>query len=626
MNIHGQSYPTYKSLKSKYTWTEGLPIQLFVDKVQSDPYAPASRFRASIPWDITGVPEAVYANKTRVVAYCDYVNRKISSLISAWRIDVADSSGTYHGLKGGNFELYRPKQQVLERSSCVITGLEEGMPAVEIRFMTTLPANGRQTNGIKARELLIKHLPNIIEEGILWAKQDAEKVWDHLRTVEVQEALRNSLDEKGLIAFVGNGSILPRASGADPGPMTEDAIPFYSPESLEVTINTGIEDANGQQISITGMGIPKGIVVISGGGFHGKSTLLEALQFGIYNVVPGDGRELVVTDPHAFKIRAEDGRNVVGTDITPFISQLPGGKTTDAFTSMDASGSTSMAANIQEALEVGATTLIIDEDTSATNFLVRDNKMHELVTSEPITPLVSKVTALFQEKGVSTIIVVGGCGDYLDPATTVIGMESYSPHDWTTRAHEIAAKYPNAESVESSYGNVPSRVFVLPADMQVPMAHGTERIVLKADRNQVGSKDTAIDITALEQIVERGQANLCAEALKLIKDSEPKSVSEWVAELDAVMEKKGMNMLGHAKPIGTLARARPIELLATVNRLRGLQIRQMSTSALMHKRKLSPGAAAVDHPAFKKEWPAMPRNNLQFRGAAGLARRLLFRR
>jgi predicted ABC-class ATPase len=515
---------------------------------------------------------------TSAVAFCDYVNRKIYSLIDDWRLNVADSSGRYFGPKGGDLELYEPKQQVLERSSCIITGLEEGNPALEIRFMITLPANGRSINGIKARDLLIKHLPQIMEQGMVWAKQDAEKVWNHLRTVEVQEALRNSLQEKGLIAFVGNGSILPRASGADPGPMTEDAIPFFSPESFEVTINTGIEDANGQQITATGMGIPKGIVVISGGGFHGKSTLLEALQFGIYNVIPGDGRELVVTDPNAIKIRAEDGRNVVGTDITPFISELPGGKSTSAFSSQDASGSTSMAANIQEALEVGATTLIIDEDTSSTNFLVRDNKMHELVTSEPITPLVSKVSALFEEKGVSTVIVVGGCGDYLNPATTVIGMESYTPHDWTARAHEIAAKYPNPETIVSTYGNIPNRILEIPENLAPPIGDGRDRIVLKAERSQVGSKSAEIDISALEQIVEDGQVNLCAAALSYIKSNDPKSVSEWVQGLNTRMEQKGLNLTDSKTPIGTLARARPLEILATVNRLRGLNIRQVRDS------------------------------------------------
>ncbi|KAF8537568.1 hypothetical protein BDD12DRAFT_887355 [Trichophaea hybrida] len=510
-----------------------------------------------------------------VIAFCDYINRRIVSLVRQWRLDVADSTGNYHGPKGGDFNIYKPRQQILERSSCVITSLPDNDPFIEIRFTVTLPAHGRSINGRKAQELLVTHLPNIMERGLLWEHQDEERVWTHLRTMEVQESLRNNLAKLGLVAFVGNKSILPRASGADPRPMKESVVVFQSPSNLEVTIATGIQDHTGQPISVTGMGIPRGITVIAGGGFHGKSTLLEALQFGIYNVVPGDGRELVVTEPNVFKVRAEDGRNVVCTDISPFISKLPGGKSTTSFTTMDASGSTSMSANIQEALEIGATALIIDEDTSATNFLVRDSKMHELVRTEPITPLVSKVDALYRERDVSTIIVVGGCGDYLNPASTVLGMESYSPQDWTTRAHEIAAKYPNAAPSSPIYGPIPNRVITLPGlGDKPPTARGIDKVLFKLDRTKVNTEDAnaEVDITALEQFVEEGQTNLCVDALRVISGGSLKSVRSWVDELEKLMDQKGMNIRGDQKPFGNIARARPLEILAVVNRVRGLRV------------------------------------------------------
>lgn len=505
------------------------------------------------------------------------MNRQIASLIKQWRLDNASSSGGYLGPKGGDLFIYKPRQQILERSSCVFLGLdvdgkEKGDdPCLEIRFTVTLPAHGRSINGAKIHELLITHLPQIIEKGFLWSNQDEQKVWKHLRTAELQDALRKSLAEKGLLAFVGNGSTLPRASGAATGPMTEGVVEFQSPKSLEVTIDTSIPSEDGTPISVTGMGIPRGIVVITGGGFHGKSTLLEALQFGIYNVIPGDGRELVVTEPNAFKVRAEDGRNVVCTDITPFISELPGGNSTSSFSSKDASGSTSMAANIQEALEVGATTLIIDEDTSATNFLVRDHKMHELVSSEPITPLVSKVSALFTEHAVSTVIVVGGCGDYLAPATTVIGMESYLPHDWTERARAISDKHPNAAPASPTYGTIPSRILTIPVDAfgdRKPVIRGTDKIVFRAGRDEDYAQ---IDISALEQLVEDGQAALATQALQLIRNEDANLTAEaWAKKLS----ERGITCEG--KPRGTLVVARPLELLAVANRFRGLQARQVS--------------------------------------------------
>jgi predicted ABC-class ATPase len=507
---------------------------------------------------------------------CDYLNRHIVSLVHQWRLDVADVSGNYNGPKGGDFSIYKPSQQVLERSSCVIVGIGEQDPAIEIRFTVTLPANGRSINGIKARDLMVEHLPRIMEKGLLWRNQDQLKLKNHIRSVEVQEALRNKLSGMELVAFVGNGAILPRASGADPRPMDVGAVKFQSPPSLQVTIDSGIVDDKDRPIVITGMGIPRGITVITGGGFHGKSTLLEALQFGIYNVIPGDGRQLVVTEPGAFKIRAEDGRNVENVDITPFINQLPGGMSTSSFSTADASGSTSMAANIQEALEIGATSLIIDEDTSATNFLIRDGKMHELVRSEPITPLVSKVQALFSEKGVSTIIVVGGCGDYLNVSHTVIGMESYLPHDWTTRAHQIASKYPNAAPTVSSYGNTPSRILtLLELGSKPPTAHGVEKISFRYDRFKVetGDRLPEVDLAFLEQFVEPGQANTCVEALQHIGalPGASKLARDWVKELQVLSSRNGVNLRGNKQPFGNLAFARPLEVLSVVNRVRTLK-------------------------------------------------------
>ncbi|KAI5802616.1 hypothetical protein FPQ18DRAFT_314056 [Pyronema domesticum] len=575
--IGNAQYGAYKQLSGPYKWQTGLPLQLFVDHIQGDPYASPSKFRVRISLDALGVPSDVYSTPDRITAYCDYINRNIVQLVKEWRLDIAGASGSYHGPKGGDFNIYRPSQQILNRSSIVVGGLDSSEAYAEIRFMITLPANGRTIAGDKVHALLCKHLPNLIKDGLHWSTQQPDKIYTHLRTFELQNALRNKLSEMNLVAFIGNSSILPRASGADPGPMTKGAVPFTSPKSLEVTIPTNIKDVKGNPISVTGMGIPRGVTVITGGGFHGKSTLLEALQFGIYNTIPNDGRELVVTSPLAFKVRAEDGRSVVGTDISAFITSLPGGKNTTSFSSPDASGSTSMAANIQEALEIGADALIIDEDTSATNFLIRDSKMHELVRSEPITPLVTKVTALFKEKGVSTIIVIGGCGDYLSPAATVIGMESYKAEDWTARAKEIAAKYPNPLTVASSYGSIPERVVTLPElGRKGPMPKGVEKIVFKGDRDRMVD-DTDVDIGGLEQLVEEGQSRMAATAMEVMKrHGGDLTIRQWVEKLRELKQKGGTNIEGKNKMGGQTVETRELEILGAVNRVRGLKVAQVS--------------------------------------------------
>ena len=153
------------------------------------------------------------------------------------------------------------------------------------------------------------------------------------------------------------------------------------------------------------------------------------MELGIYSHIPGDGREYVATDPKAVKIRAEDGRFVEKVNISPFIKSLPLLRDTLRFSTDNASGSTSQAANIMEALEMGARVLLIDEDTSATNFMIRDRRMQELVQKahEPITPFIDKVRQLYQDQRVSTILVMGGSGDYFEAADTVIWMNNYRP-------------------------------------------------------------------------------------------------------------------------------------------------------------------------------------------------------
>lgn len=310
--------------------------------------------------------------------------------------------------------------------------------------------------------------------------------------------MRSQLTERGLIAFVANGAILPRASGASSRPLTnKSVVSFQSPPSLEVALSR----LHGPDVR--GMGIASGVTLLTGGGYHGKSTLLQALQLGVYNHVPGDGRELVVTDPTAVKVRAEDGRAVTGTDISPFIKDLPGGRNTTMFTTEDASGSTSMAAGIQEALEVGCRTLLIDEDTSATNLLVRDERMQALVRNEPITPLVSKVRALYSEHGVSTIIVVGGLGDWLSVADRVVGMESYIPEDLTQLAKDLVQRLPRDVGQDLSYGSLPGRGLQYPESItqgRTPWAKTKNFIILPSTQGikDPSEADNGVDVSGVE--------------------------------------------------------------------------------------------------------------------------------
>ncbi|KAK5131165.1 hypothetical protein LTR08_001251 [Meristemomyces frigidus] len=554
-SIDGQQYGAYKRLLGKYQH-ESPAFTLSVDHVQGDAFASPSRVRAIMPWEQTGLPDEYLLSDARRVALCDFVTRVCASMIRAKHLDRNNASekGGWSGPKGGAFNINAPGQEVLPRTSAMINGNK----TIELRFTTSLPAAGRTVLGQQAHQILAVNVVELVKQSLLYMNLDQAKLQQHLVSVENQAGLRRELAANNLIAFVANGAILPRASGASAAPMeSTTAIRFQSPKELEVKLQ--LPDGS----NVSGMGIPRGITLLTGGGFHGKSTLLEALQLGIYNHIPGDGRELVVTDPTAVKIRAEDGRSVAAVDISPFISDLPGGKDTKRFSTDDASGSTSMAANISEALESGCKTLLIDEDSSATNLLVRGQRMQLLIRHEPITPLVSKARALFDQHGVSTVIVIGGLDDWLTVADQVIALESYVPRDITAEAKAIVRKFPSNVSEYADYGSLPARKFQVDLNgKRSPYAMRKGFISIKPEaRNAVDDPSEAepgLDLSGIDQLVEVGQSRLIATLMQK-------------GSFDGVDVERVLDV---SLPNGDLVAVRRLELTAALSRLRGVGITQ----------------------------------------------------
>jgi predicted ABC-class ATPase len=352
-------------------------------------------------------------------------------------------------------------------------------------------------------------------------------------------------------------------------------VPFKSPQSLQVRV----ELPNGG--AVTGMGIPRGVTLVVGGGYHGKSTLLRALELGIYNHIPGDGRELVVSNPYTIKIRAEDGRRIEKADISPFIANLPFGQDTRKFSSHDASGSTSQAANIIESLELGAQVLLIDEDTSATNFMIRDHRMQELVAKdkEPITPFIDKVGQLYSEYGVSTILVIGGSGDYFDVTDLVICMKDYEPYQVTEQARAIAEKYRAERRPEGGphFGTISERI---------PLAHsfdaskGRREVKISPKGLQSIAFGThTIDLGAVEQLTDPSQTRAIGDAIYYATRymDGKRTLREIVEAVLADIKTKGLDALS-PRPVGDYAQFRGLELGAAINRLRTLAVQMRNAS------------------------------------------------
>jgi len=550
--IDRRGFGAYKDLKGRYDFGS---FALFIDHVQSDPFAPPSRFKVIVPQDVAQFPKELFRNRIRRIALEDYLVRAFQR--SCRRL----SKGRRGSGKSGLITALTPSPAVLPR-----TTVEVDDNQVIMRFSVGLPAFGRRVAADQAREMFFKEIPAIVRASLIYRNLDAAKIREHVETVEDADFIREHLPERNLIAFVAQGSLLPRESGISQRPM-RGAIPFSSPPSLHVEL--GLPNRG----RIAGMGVPEGVTLIVGGGYHGKSTLLKALADGVYNHIPGDGREFTVTRANAVKIRAEDGRFIEQVDISPFIGDLPWGIDTRGFSTKDASGSTSQAANIIEALEVGAKVLLIDEDTSATNFLIRDERMRQLVVEEeePITPLVDKIRPLYREHGVSTVMIMGGSGEFFEVADTVIKLREFLPYDVTAQAKEIAARRVREPlHADPHFVSLPRRK-PLPASID-PRKGGKVKIKARDRRIQFGREE--IDLSAVEQLVEPAQVRLIGYALHYLArhyfDGRT-TIDEALDRLEKLIEQTGLSaILPHES--GEFSYVRRFEIAAALNRLRSLRI------------------------------------------------------
>lgn len=586
--IDGRSYAAYKAIVGRYR--SPLGWVLYIDRIQPDPYAPPTAIRVVLPLALTGAdarltgftPRLTGANETlteanepltvtnshltasptRAVALRDYLARTLRELLKGQAISIAPAG-----------------QEILERSSVNLhetwqddfstPAFNAPGPYLELRLRWSLPAFGREIAGRQAARNLNLDLARAVAGLDLRESELGAEAWKHCQVAEDHAALQEILVERGWVAFLADGANLARRSGVSQLPL-EGGVPLTAPETLAQTVqlpHAGV---------VRGTAIPAGATVIAGGGYHGKSTLLNAIARGIYPHIPGDGRELVATVPEAMAVRAADGRAVTGVDLRPFISHLPGRDADPAqFTTANASGSTSQAASIMESLELwgqpAQAALLLDEDTCATNLLIRDQRMRALVSSErePITPLVDRIRALHRERGISTLIVMGGSGDYLDVADQVLIMDSYRLVDATAQAHQVCASQPR---VDTSLPDFPLPAQRLPqrpeAKRRGPSrtrALGTQRLVL--DRHEV-------DVADVSGLVDEGQALAVAWALRALLERHfdgRTSLSQALAQVAKRLDDVGLDALGEAHP-AFLVRPRLVDVGAAVNRLRSLQV------------------------------------------------------
>lgn len=550
--IDHRGYPGYKGLRGRYQFKDHV---LSIDHVQGDPFASPSHLSVHVDGHKAGFPKDYYQDDISRITLQDHLTRCFGKALAPFSFK-AKGSG-----KSGLLSVSHCGQQVLERTACEVSA--DG--SVTVRFEAGFPANGRSVNAGELVKMLFQFVPEAAQIALFYDRLNKNALKAAIELARDQQFIREHLSEQGLAAFLADGSVLPRESGISDRPM-KGAVPFQSPAACKVTVTLPYHGP------VTGMGIKKGITLFVGGGYHGKSTILQALEIGVYNHIAGDGREYVITDPSAWKLRAEDGRSISNTDISPFINHLPNKKDTVHFSTEDASGSTSQAANLMEAVESGSKLLLIDEDTSATNFMIRDELMQKVICreEEPITPFIERVRSMYDDLGVSSIIVAGSSGSFFGIADTIIQMKEYVPYDITERAREVAASYPALKQQEpfpvSDNMRAPKANQALKKDPRLKMkTMGTNEMLLAKD---------AIELRYLEQLIDPEQTNALAYALKYLELNRmngSRTVSQLLDDIEALTASKGLSALYDKEYVRSgLAMPRRQEIAACLNRYRKL--------------------------------------------------------
>lgn len=554
--IDHRGYPAYKDTRGTYQFPGYV---LSIDHVQGDPFASPSKVSVHVKGKTAAFPQELYREAHQRIALQDELTRQFGRRAEQFAFK-AKGSG-----KSGLISVSRCGQEVLERTACRI---DPSSGDIILRMEIGFPANGRTINARELEKILFDFVPECVKHALLYKNMDAKRLRSIIDLAEDQHYIREMLPKMGLCAFVADGSILPRESGISPRPM-KGGVKFRSPKELEVTMELP------HRGKITGMGIRKGITLIVGGGYHGKSTLLKALELGVYDHIAGDGREYVITDHTAMKIRAEDGRSIRKTDISMFINDLPNGRDTVGFCTEDASGSTSQAANVVESIEAGASLLLIDEDTSATNFMIRDELMQRVIhrDMEPITPFIERIRELYEDYGISTVIVAGSSGAYFHIADTIIQMDRYVPKDITEYAKKEAESYPVITGPEAPAEKPDFRRCPQPS----PAFKGNDRIKMKTlSREGVMINKETIDLRYVEQIADSEQVTALGHCMRYAQKhilNGRKDLRQVVEELEQVMEKGTLSALCESSSsVSCMAMPRKQEIFACFNRYRGLRL------------------------------------------------------
>ncbi|MCE5249834.1 ABC-ATPase domain-containing protein [bacterium] len=554
--INERETDAYAELTGEYDFSDFV---LTVDYVAHDVSRVSARMRVRVLFEAAKFPHDVFTPKSREIGARDFLVRSFDMRSGRYTVRAS-------GVKGGRIFIDRPGQEMLESTAVVL-----GKTYIEVRFTAELPVRKGKVDSSSAAELLMESIPRVVLESLIFKNVDGDRLAEWIEAYEDADAVRAQLSSHNLVAFIADGSILPRKGADDPRPAEEKAHEFTAPDELAVTLDLP------NRGHVRGLGIPAGITLLTGGRFHGKSTVLRALELGVYNHIPGDGRTYVITVSDAAGIHAETGRRIERVNLTPFFGSGGSGIDTANFSSENATATESIAANIMETLEIGSSLLLFDEDSLPADMIVRDARMQALIPKddEPSATLIDILPVLRDEMNVSAIIALSGAGDYFDIADTVIAMKRYSPVAVTAKARKIAADKPSGRKKER------------PGDIgkcltgRLPLEHSFEPDkTARSDAPKPSEKmcvqygSDFIDISRVRQVVNPSQARAISRSLALVHRliGSSGSLGDVVKKVINRIETVGLDTLS-SRMMGDLAMFRAHELAAALNRMRKLKIK-----------------------------------------------------
>lgn len=559
--LDGQPFSEYQQMEGDFDFSRYVIKCAKIDMEGGDHPV----FSIRVPQTIAEIPEYLFDSPVRRTAMEDLLLRCLAANIEG--IANFDESGVArrHILSAS------PNQKIIPRNALQLT-----KEYIEVRLQIVLPTQNMILDGEEmlaidgemAHQLFFEDLPEVISNSLLYCNTDADMADRFVNSMEDADRLRQHLGASGQVGFLGEGALVARVTGED-SPDYERLTPVEIDEGLVEEVE--VPHAG----TIRGINIPSGLTLILGESNSGRVDIMDAISQGIYNHIPGDGRETVVTVADAVNIRSEVGRCVQNVDISAFASELPDGGNPAAYSTVSAGSFTSQAASTVEALEAGARVLLFDEHSSSSTFLSSDTRVSPLLGASSRNTLAARARQIVDELGIS-IVVAGSSlvAEFIPIADKILKVENFCISDITEEAKALEIVPSSVANDTATLSSLLSRSrWVMPSSID-PSVGREDLVICTDDQSYIQFGRSIVDLSEIRQIADVDQARAIGFVLyyaKLRYMDEGYPVREILDLVDRDLSNEGLNALA-SDLRGDFARPRRYEVAAALNRLPAFRV------------------------------------------------------